>query len=255
MARSALPTILGFCFLVIFLSGVAYSAPKDLEQRVAALEALVADLQVQLAAERAARVAADQTLQTAINTEVAARTATDQTLQTAINTEVAARTATDQSLETAVATIPATATFTSRVPSTLNNLSLPASGVQVQYTDFPSFGQSPDPSVFSMQPNGTLTILKDGSIVLSVSLRFLVITGDVSSSDADLTIAINGVQRASASAAIGTFGEDTLHITLNWTVQAGDTLTFRASSSNNIAPARMICCNTSILSVAWTGTE
>jgi len=245
------------------------------EERIAVLEALVRILQVQLAGEQAARLAADQalqtaiamqaaahtagdlTLQTALNTEAAARIGGDQTLQMALNTEAAARTGGEQTLQTAidaaVAANTVTETFTSRVPASLDDLSL-AHGVQVQYTDM-VFGQNTHTGVFSMQPNGTITILKAGSIGISASLGIQVNTGSVASSDAGLSIEINGFPRASSFANIGSAGGDTLHVTLNWKVQAGDVITLRASSSNNIHPATLVCCNDSTLSVRWIGIK
>ena len=293
MPRSPLLKILSICCTVLSLAGGAHGAPKTLEARIAALEVLVNDLQAQLAAERAARIAADQALQAAITAEVGARSAGDQALQTAIANEATARAAADQSLQTAIANeattraaadqalqtaiaseattraaadqslqaaiddaaavITAAESFTSRVPSTLNNLSL-AGGIQVQYTD-EALGQNTDAGVFSMQSDGTLKILKAGSVAISASLRFLVNTGSVASSNASLSILINGFPRASASAVISNVGEDTLHQTLNWKVNAGDAITLRASSSNNISPAVLICCNDSTLSVEWIGIK
>ena len=80
-------------------------------------------------------------------------------------------------------------------------------------------------------------------------------TGDVSSTDASLSIDVNGFPRASSFANIITFGGDTLHVTLNRKVQAGDTLTFHGFSGNLIHPATLTCCNDSTLTVLWTGIE
>lgn len=73
-----------------------------LEARVTALEGMVNTLTTALAAETAARLAADAQLQSAINAEAAARQAADASLQSAINSEAAARQAADTSQQNAI---------------------------------------------------------------------------------------------------------------------------------------------------------
>ena len=200
MATSTRSAMVGACLTVIVFCGIADGAPKGgpltaLEERVAALEALVDSLQQALAgangsidtlqgaleAEQTARAAAEQALQAAIAAEALARVATDQALQSgiaaevaarvtgdgalqsAINAEAATRAAADLSLNAAVASITTTETFSSRVPVGLNNVSL-GTAPQIEYTDVASFGQNTDASVFAMASDGTLTILKAGAV-------------------------------------------------------------------------------------------
>src|SRR5206468_364002 len=101
----------------------------------------------------------------------------------------------------AVASITTTETFSSRVPVGLNNVSL-GTAPQIEYTDVASFGQNTDASVFAMASDGTLTILKAGAVSVSATLGIQVNTGDVSSTDASLSIDVNGFPRASSFANI-----------------------------------------------------
>lgn len=74
-------------------------ADHGIAHRVKALEQTLATLQADLAAETAARIAADTQLQNNINAEAEARADADATLQANIQAEAAARTAADNTLQ------------------------------------------------------------------------------------------------------------------------------------------------------------
>lgn len=227
----------------------------DLKSALAAETAarMAADqaLQDNIEAEAASRVSADQSLLSNIDTEAATRMAADQSLQAAISAEESARIAADVSQDIEIDKITTTESFTSRVPVELDDLSL-TGGVQIKYTDEGFFAQNTNAAVFDMQADGTLLILKEGTVSISASLG-VQINSDNGSSNASLSIQVNGLGHASSFVNIADFGGDTLHTSLKWRVQAGDALTFYGFAGNNINPATQVCCNDSVLSVQWVG--
>ena len=108
-AQTRARVMAGAAVAVVLTSVMLYLAPgataqgKGVEHgiahRVKTLEEKVAKLQTDLAAETAARIAADVQLQSNIDAEAAARAAADTTLQNNIDAEAAARAAADTTLQ------------------------------------------------------------------------------------------------------------------------------------------------------------
>lgn len=105
MAALTAAVVIGAAALYLVPGATAQSGQGQahgIAHRVKTLEDKVAALQAGLAAETAARIAADLQLQANINAEAAARAAADATLQGNIDAEAAARIAADNTLQSQI---------------------------------------------------------------------------------------------------------------------------------------------------------